>query len=630
MTGGFRVPVVCPAVPFRSSNREIPERGPRHPERRGRDGHHYAGVHHPSPIEGFVPRTARSFFPRFNFQTGVTVMRSFVPRAALFAALTATVAGCAAGAGNGVALGSDTGGRYLVMIPSFPGPQGESVANELRGLVTNMATHAALSDRDVRAQMAEYELTELNEISARQLASIIGVQLVAWGEVRENGAGLEANVKFVDSRSGDEINVEGVAGATPIDLSSAIFASFERSVEGIRQASFCNDYLSSNQYEQALQNCESALAIVPTSGSALYGKATALLNLDRNQEALATYNQLLQVDPAHQDALLGAGLAASRLTQSQEAMGYYRRYLEINPGSADVRMTVANDIAQTGDYVSAFRVLELGAADAADNESFQGYLFQMGAAAGRALREQGDSVQSREVLTSTYQAYERGYGSSDEVEIEVTQRVVEVLASLGRGEEAIAIADRALATNPRDAQLMSVYATALREAGRGEEEVSMLSRLLEVEPEHETALIRRAQAHIRLNNRQAAITDLERYAQRDAQTAAQVLYNMGATDAQGQRWEAAAAILEIAHRHGTGSVRSDAAYLWGASTLQQALGVARANTTGNVQQFEQTIRLIQRSLELLQSSQNASAGQYIAPAQELLANQQGLLNSIRR
>jgi tetratricopeptide (TPR) repeat protein len=556
-------------------------------------------------------------------------MRSFVPRAALFAALTATVAGCAAGGGNGVSLNSDTGGRYLVMIPSFPGPQGETVANELRGLVTGMATHVALSNGDVRTQMREYELTELNEVSARQLASIINVPLVAWGEVRESGAGLEADVKFVDSRSGDEINIQGVSGATPVDLSAAIFASFERSVEGMRQAVFCNDYLSSNQYEQALQNCESALAIAVT-GSALYGKATALLNLDRNQEALAAYDDLLDLDPSHQDALLGAGLAASRLSQSEQAMGYYRRYLEINPGSAQVRMTVANDIAQTGDYVSAFRVLELGADDAADNEAFQGYLFQMGAAAGRALREQGDSAQARDVLTAAYQAYERGYGNAEEIDVAVTQRVIEVLASLGRSSDAIAIGEQALAGNPRDPQILSVYATALREAGRDQDEIDALTRLIEAQPDHETALIRRAQAHNRVGSRQAAIADLERYAQRDAQTAAQVLYNMGATEAQAQRWEQAASILEIAYRHATGSLRSDVSYLWGASVLQQALNVARANTTGNAQQFQQTIALLERSLQLLQGSQNPQAAQYIAPAQELLANQQGLLNSIRR
>jgi len=536
-------------------------------------------------------------------------MRSFVPRTALLAALVATVGGCA-GAGYGVDLGSDTGGRYLVMVPTFPGPDGATVANELRGLVMNMTTHVAINDGSVKASMQEYDLTELNEISARQLASIIGAQLVAWGEVQPGGAGLQANVKFIDSRSGDEINIPTVSGATPPELAAAIFSDFERSVEGIRQAAFCNDYLSSSQYDQALQNCESALAIVPTSSSALYGKATALLNLDRNEDALATYNQLLQVDQSHQDALLGAGLAASRLARSEDAMGYYRRYLEINPGSADVRMTVANDIAQTGDYVSAFRVLELGLADNTENTDFQSYLFQMGAAAGRALREAGDTAQAAQVLNVTVQAYEHAYGDAEEVDITVTQRVIEVLASVGRVDEALRIGDAALTRDPNNTALMSIYATALREAGRGEEEIAMLTRIIQAEPQHETAYIRRGQAHNRAGNRQQAIADLERHAAIDANTAAAVLYNFGATAAQAQNWPVAQSFLEVAFRHASGDTRSNVAYLLAASLVQQAQAINQANASvGNPQEFQRALTLVEQAEPYLAATTSPNAAQ---------------------
>jgi tetratricopeptide (TPR) repeat protein len=474
----------------------------------------------------------------------------------------------------------------------------------------NMTTHVAINDGSVKASMQEYDLTELNEISARQLASIIGAQLVAWGEVQPGGAGLQANVKFIDSRSGDEINIPTVSGATPPELAAAIFSDFERSVEGIRQAAFCNDYLSSSQYDQALQNCESALAIVPTSSSALYGKATALLNLDRNEDALATYNQLLQVDQSHQDALLGAGLAASRLARSEDAMGYYRRYLEINPGSADVRMTVANDIAQTGDYVSAFRVLELGLADNTENTDFQSYLFQMGAAAGRALREAGDTAQAAQVLNVTVQAYEHAYGDAEEVDITVTQRVIEVLASVGRVDEALRIGDAALTRDPNNTALMSIYATALREAGRGEEEIAMLTRIIQAEPQHETAYIRRGQAHNRAGNRQQAIADLERHAAIDANTAAAVLYNFGATAAQAQNWPVAQSFLEVAFRHASGDTRSNVAYLLAASLVQQAQAINQANASvGNPQEFQRALTLVEQAEPYLAATTSPNAAQ---------------------
>lgn len=556
-------------------------------------------------------------------------MRTFVPRAALAAALMATVAGCASGGGAGVALGSDTGGRYLVMIPAFSGPSGSQVAGELRGLVMGMATHVALNDGEVRRTMNEYDVEELNEIAALQLASLIGAQLVFWGDVTQVGTGFEANVKVMDSRSGDQITLDAVAGTTVPELAANIFDDFGRAVEGIAQAGYCNDYLSSNNFEQAIQNCDAALAIVPTSSTALYGRATALLQLDRNEEALRAYQVLLELVPGHSDALLGAGLAASRLSQSQQAMGFYRRYLEINPGSADVRMTVANDIAQTGDYVSAYQVLALGARELVENTDFQTYFFQMAAAAGRALREQGDSSAAQGALTAAYEAYQRGYADATEVNVAVLQRVIEVLSALRRSDDAIRIARDATTRFADNGQLWSTYATALREAGRDEEEIQALTRLLAVDPTHETALVRRAQAYVRSGQRQLALTDLERFAQSDPQTAASVLYNVGAQSAQTQNWDDAASVLEMAHRHGNAEVRSNSAYLWGVSILQQAAAIARTNQ-GNVQQFERTISLTNRSVQLLQSSTNPAAAQYVPQAQQLLANQQALLQSLRR
>src|SRR5690606_30886220 len=133
-------------------------------------------------------------------------MRRFVPRALLTASVVLSAAACAA-SGAGVELGGDLGGRYLVMIPALEGPSGGVVANELRALVTEMATHAAINDGEVRRVMGEYDLEELNEITARQLAQQIQAQLVSWGTVREGGAGLQADIRFVDTRSGDQIEV---------------------------------------------------------------------------------------------------------------------------------------------------------------------------------------------------------------------------------------------------------------------------------------------------------------------------------------------------------------------------------------------------------------------------------------
>jgi len=558
-------------------------------------------------------------------------MRRFVPRALLALALLATAAGCASGGGAGVDLGGDTGGRYLVMIPPFEGESGGQVANELRALVTGMATHAAISDGAIRRSMDEYDIETLDEITARQLAQQIQAQLVTWGSVRPGGAGLQADVKFIDTRSGDEIALDGIEGATPPALAAALFAGFENAVEGIRQAAFCNDYLSSNQYAQALGTCEAALAIVPTSTSALYGKATALLYLEREQEALTTYNQLLEIDPSHQDALLGAGLAASRQDRSAEAMGYYNRYLEINPGNVQVRMTVTNDIAQTGDYVSAFRVLETAIPDNADNSEFQRYLFSIATAAGQRAMEQNDSTAARQIYAAALTAYEAGFSGDVEPDASQLRQVIGVNNALGRTEDAIRMAREGTQQFPDSPPIWSQLATVLVQNRQYAEAITALNRLIELDATYENAYIRRAQAYIQAGQRQQALADLQRAAETgDRQTVAQVLYGIGAESVRSENWAEAASTLSSAHEYATGNLRSDIAFFWGFSIYKQGETIARANTQGNAQQAQRALDFFQRALPLLEGSQHAQAQQVIGGARQYVDNQQAIIQATQR
>lgn len=557
-------------------------------------------------------------------------MRRFVPRALLTASVVLSAAACAA-SGAGVELGGDLGGRYLVMIPALEGPSGGVVANELRALVTEMATHAAINDGEVRRVMGEYDLEELNEITARQLAQQIQAQLVSWGTVREGGAGLQADIRFVDTRSGDQIEVQGATGATPQELAAAIFSEFSESVEGIRQAAFCNDYLSSNQFDRALETCNQALAIVPNSTAALYGKATALLNLEgREAEALATYEELLEIDPTHQDALLGAGLAASRLDRD-DAMGFYNRYMEINPGNVDVRMTLANDIAETGDYISAFRLLEPAQEEAADNTDFQAYLFQMATAAGQRAQEQGDSTVARDIFNTALRAYAAGYPAGAEVPASATRQAIAVNNALGRTNEALAIAEDATRRFADDPAVWSQYATVLTSAGRHADAIQALSRVIELDPNYENIYIRRAQAQIEAGNRSAALADLELAAQRgNPETVGEVLYGLGARAIQAENFADAVTLLEPAHNYAAANRRSDISFFWGYALYKQGETIARANTQGDAAQAERALQFFRQALPRLQASSNAQAPAVIDASNQYIANQEAIIGAARR
>ncbi|MEX2583935.1 MAG: tetratricopeptide repeat protein [Gemmatimonadota bacterium] len=558
-------------------------------------------------------------------------MRRFVPRALLAATVAVSAAACSA-PGAGVALGGDVGGRYLVMIPALEGPSGAEVANELRALVTQMPTHAAILDSEVRGAMGQYDLDELNEITARQLAQQINAQLVSWGTVSSGGAGLQADMLFIDTRSGDQIAIEDVTGATPVELAAAIFGEFSGSVEGIRQAAFCNDYLSSNQYERALETCNDALAIVPGSTSALYGKATALLNIEgRGAEALTTYEQLLEIDPTHQDALLGAGLAASRLDRRTEAMSFYNRYMEINPGNVDVRMTLASDIANTGDYISAFRLLEPAIEDAQDDADFQTYLFSIATAAGQRAQEQGDSTAAIPIFNAALRAFEAGYPDGAELSASALRQAMAVNNALGRTDEAIRLAQEATRRFPDDAQAWSQYAQVLARADRHADAVEALTRLEAVNPDYENLYIRRAQAHLALNQRQQALADLDRAAAAgDPNTVAQVLLSTASPALQAQNWADAITLLEPAYRYASGQQRSDIAYYWGAALFQLGNAIARANTQGTTAEAQRALEYFRPALARVQESNHAQAGAVRQAATDYIANQEAIIRSNNR
>jgi tetratricopeptide (TPR) repeat protein len=558
-------------------------------------------------------------------------MRRFVPRALLMATIAATASACAsAGGGAGVALGGDTGGRYLVMIPALEGPGGDRVANELRALVAEMPTHVSIADREVRAKMREFELQELDEITARQLAQQIRAELVSWGSLREGGEGLVADMKFIDTRSGDQIDVTGASGATPRDLAAAIFADFSEAVDGFRQAAFCNDYLSSNQYEQALQTCDAALAIVPNNTTAQYGRATALLNLDRTEEALEQYGRLLEIDPAHQDALLGAGFAASRLEQTQRAMGYYNRYLEVNPGNVQVRMAVANDIAQTGDYVSAFRVLETAIAENQDDQDFQRYLFAIATAAGQRAQERGDAPEAQQIFGTALAAYQAGYSNGGELDASALRQAIAVNNALGRSDEAMRLSREGTQRFPDDQQMWSQLATVAAQSGQHRDAVDALTRLIQLNPQHENAHIRRAQAYIQLGQRQPALADLRAAAQRDPNNAAQVILGIGGQAIQAGNFSEAVDILTPALEFAPAAQRGQISFFVGFSLFQQGSAIARANTQGRAPEAERALALFRRVPQFVQGSGHAQAQEVLTATQQFIENQEAILRAARR
>ena len=91
--------------------------------------------------------------------------------------------------------------------------------------------------------------------------------------------------------------------------------------------------------EEALANCEKALARDAKDIGALNTRGLALKNLGRYQEALTTYQAVLAVHPQHPAALHNLATVLSRLGRDEEALASVDKILLIAPDDPGALMT---------------------------------------------------------------------------------------------------------------------------------------------------------------------------------------------------------------------------------------------------------------------------------------------------
>jgi tetratricopeptide (TPR) repeat protein len=564
-------------------------------------------------------------------------MLRFVPRAVLGVVAAVATAACAAGEGAPASSPEGgSGGRYRILVPAFEAQgvqprQAEGVANDLRGLIANMATHTAVPANELRRAQQQHNVETLDAITSRQLAQVINAQQVLWGSVQPGGQGLVANVTFTDVGSGDAMEIEEVTAENPRALAQAIFDALESSIEGIRLAAFCNEYLASQQFDRAMDTCRRAIEIVPTSTLALYGMATAHFHEDEFQESLTRYRELLEVDPTHSDGLLGAGLAASRLEQRDEALGFYNRYLEVNPGDVQVRMAVSGQIVDAGDVISAYAILQPAIAENRDNVDFQQYLAQVATAAGQRAGDEQSAEAARPYFETALQAYERVFAErGEELDASVMRQAIAVNIELGRNDEAQRLARQATQQFADDAGVWAQYATVLGRAGQSQEEVRALTRVAELDPQFENVFIRRALANQRAGQRQAALADFERAAQvGNRALVGQAIFGMAADELRRERWSEADQLLATAANYAAADIRAEIAFYRGLAAFRQGEAIARGNTQGRPDPARRALEFFRSANQHLQAATHAQAPQLRSAAQQYIENQEAIIQAAR-
>lgn len=395
---------------------------------------------------------------------------------------------------------------------------GQDVTRALQGHLDELDTHVSVSFQRMRETMNRLRVRpeELDCITGRQLAVQMDAALVfcgTWDPQPDNTIVVEA--EFVQARTGESFQVPTVTATSADDAAQQVFEAFHTYIRQLERTSFCEDYLDSEQWVDALNNCLIAVELNPQSVRAQFSLGYAYLELDSLRQSLEAFRKVLEMtDYVHDDALLTAGIVATRIGEREEARRYFSLYLDLNPGDTEVRITVAHDVAEAGDDLAALEIVESGleldpdSLDLLDLKEWAG-TFSMRAAQTLIAEQLSDQEEldprAAELLEKAIEYYEHVFEAyGEEAEETMLSNMMATLNLLGRRDDAVDLGGRIVAVKPETPRMWSIYADALSRVDRIEEALAALDSLAVRDPEYERLTARRGQWYLRLGRAEDA------------------------------------------------------------------------------------------------------------------------------
>ncbi|MDZ7780179.1 MAG: tetratricopeptide repeat protein [Gemmatimonadota bacterium] len=453
--------------------------------------------------------------------------------------------------GPATAAEAQDGGRFRVLVPYFEPLEdaddgfGEDVSEELRELLDGMSTHRAISKDDIEdaADDVGVNMDELNCIRTRQLASQMDAPIAVcatYTEQPDETMVVNAAVWNISASESFDVDEFTIGKDDREEAAQRVFQAFDRYNSQVRAAAICADYASSQQWENALRNCNEALEINPDATSVLYRRARIYYEMEDYSTALEELDTVLEQDPVHEDALQLAGYIAATTDQNDLAREYYSQFLELQPGNAQIRMRIAYELAQAGDPVGAMQFLDIGLEVDPDNvdlwEQYGGFAFAAAlqvqeAESVRAAEEDSGELSSAaaEYYREAIDAYERVYEEKgEEMGVGQLRNVISAYIQLGQLDDAIAMGERVLETHPQEDRIWLVYADALQRNGQLDDAITALDRVREINPDHPSAALRQGNWLIqagRIPDAVEILTDVAEGNPQQAEQAGRLIFN---------------------------------------------------------------------------------------------------------
>lgn len=568
--------------------------------------------------------------------------------------------------------------RFRVLVANFE-PQdgakknfGQDVAKELRKQIDDMDTHAAVDDRAIRDALRKYDLKvdQMSCIQWRQLAVQMQWELVGCGSYRDMGGAYEVQASFQGAKVGEPFEVPAFTAPDSKAAAQRVFNDFERYVGQLRLASFCVQYLQSQQWDNALENCERAIELNPNSVTALYGRAEALMRkaeamvsgdngeavlgdttatpdvdamtsaaeeelppeyTSLMREALEGFDQVLEVNPIHESALTAAGYVAAKLGDPAAARAYYEQLIELDPTNVDIRLQLALDLARAGDAEGALLITEQGIEADPENVTLKEYAghFALAAAQVMAAEAAPEATATFGKALDYYRASFEAKGA--EADPTMLRNMLVTLNQLQRYDEAVELGKR-ITDVKRDASIWLVYSEALSNAGQVEESLAALDTVLAIEPSTPGVLRRQAQGLLQrgqLARARGAFQAAVQAGELSGDDVANMVFVFGYNDkCNRQPCEAGLEYFSMAREFATSERIEDMSHFFtGYILYRRGEQVQKPETAASARQ---ALPIFQQALEHLRAAdaytdQAANRTQMMAAAQQFIELQEALI-----
>lgn len=408
---------------------------------------------------------------------------------------------------------------------------GRDLAKELRDLINRSPRHQPVDEKEVRDATRQYDIEydELDCTQSLQLANLVNAAIVFCGtstENRDDRTFTLSGIQFA-APGGASLAIEDKTWSRddPELAAQEIMGAFDTFVQQSLAADFCAQYFDSQDWQSAEDNCTEALEMNPDHAQVRFIYANVLRQTERLPEAYTETLRVIDLDPLHEGALQLAGFLAATLEMPDEAREHYSAYLVLNPGNAQVRMSIAYDLAQAGDPEGAMLLTEEGLAIEPDNvELLLRHAAFAVAAAQKLQTEAGGnaplSPEAAQLYRKAQTSYQDAYAVQGvDMEFIHLRNMIATFRELDQLDEAIAMTEQALETHQEEAQLWSDYANLLNRVERVEEAIAALEETEQRDPNFANVKARQGTWLIGIGREQEALPYLEQAIEKGEQSA---------------------------------------------------------------------------------------------------------------